>query len=178
MITRQIGDWGLGFALAGGAGDSATIGHDGSTVGYTARLLLFPATRQGIAIMTNGESEALLDEIVRAVAREYAWPVRPRIERTLAAVDPGDYAELAGHYRVEIGERKFDFTVGVEGSGAQRRLILTGPSGRPAELLPLSERRFFSQDTGNEFSFRREGTAVTQMLIDQQGQRYTARRLP
>src|SRR5262249_34680722 len=92
MATRQMSDWGVGFALGGAGGDSATVGHDGSTVGYTARLLLLPATGQGVAIMTNGESEALIDEIARAVAREYAWPVRPRIERTVAAVDPGAYA--------------------------------------------------------------------------------------
>ena len=177
MVKRQIGEWGLGFAL-GGAGDSATVGHDGSTAGYTARLLVFPAKRQGIAIMTNGESEALIDEIARAVAREYAWPVRPRPEKTLATVEVAAYASLEGRYRVEVGERTFDFVVSVEGSGGGRRLILTGPSGRPGELLPSSELRFFSQDTGNEFTFTREGSTVARMLIDQQGQRFTARRLP
>src|SRR5262249_14737275 len=148
MATRQMSDWGLGFALGGAGGDSATVGHDGSTVGYTARLLLLPATGQGVAIMTNGESEALIDEIARAVAREYAWPVRPRIERTVAAVDPGAYAALVGRYRVEVGGRTFEFAVSVEGSENLRRLIITGPGGRPVELLPLSPLRFFSQDTG------------------------------
>jgi CubicO group peptidase (beta-lactamase class C family) len=180
MVTRQIGDWGLGFALGGGTvpGDSATVGHGGSTVGYTARLLVLPATRQGIAVMTNGESEALIDEIERAVAREYAWPVRPRVEKTLAAVDPGGFAALAGRYRVELGDRTFDFVVRVDGTGEGRRLVITGPSGRPGELLPLSELRFFSQDTGNEFTFAREGNVTTRMEIDQQGQRFTALRMP
>jgi CubicO group peptidase (beta-lactamase class C family) len=173
MVRRQIGDWGLGFSLGALAGDSATVGHEGSTVGYTARLLLIPATGQGIAVMTNGESVALIDEIERAVAREYAWPVRPRVERTIAVVDAARLTALAGRYRVELGERTFDFLVAVEGT----RLILTGPSGRPGELLPLSELRFFSQDSGYEFTFAREGNAVTSMGIDQQGQRYTARRL-
>ena len=56
--------------------------------------------------------------------------------------------------------------------------MLTGSSGRPGELLPLSQLRFVSQDSGNEFEFTREGDAITSMWIDQQGQRYTARRLP
>ena len=180
MVTRQIDEWGLGFALGGAAvpGDSATVGHDGSTVGYTARLLVLPATGQGIAVMTNGESEPLIDEIVRAVAREYAWPVRPRVEKSLAAVDPAGYAALAGRYRVELEDRAVDFLVGVDGAGDGRRLLITGPSGRPGELLPLSALHFFSQDTGSEFTFTREGHVVTSMLIDQQGQRFTARRLP
>ncbi|HJQ65979.1 MAG TPA: serine hydrolase domain-containing protein [Gemmatimonadales bacterium] len=177
MVTRQIGDWGLGFAL-GEAGESTTVGHDGSTVGYAARLLVLPATGQGIAVMTNGESEALLDEIVRAVEREYAWPVRPRTEKTVAMVDPEGYAALAGRYRVTVGERNFDFVVDTSGVGAERRLLITGSSGQPGELLPLSALRFFSQETGNEFTFEREGNAVTSMVIDQQGQRFTARRLP
>ena len=180
MVTRQIGEWGLGFALGGAAvpGDSATVGHDGSTVGYTARLLVLPATGHGIAVMTNGESEALIDEIVRAVAREYAWPVRPRVEKSLAVVDPAGYAGLAGRYRVELGDRTADFVVGVDGTGGERRLLITGPSGRPGELLPLSALHFFSQDTGNEFTFTLEGNVFTRMLIDQQGQRFTARRMP
>jgi CubicO group peptidase (beta-lactamase class C family) len=178
MTTRQIGEWGLGVALGGGAGDSATVGHDGSTAGYTARLLVIPAKRQGIAVMTNGESEALIDEIARAVAREYAWPVRPRPEKALATVEVATYPALAGRYRVELGERVFDFAVSVEGSGGERRLIMTGPSGRPGELLPSSELHFFSQDTGNEFTFIREGNTIARMLIDQQGQQFTARRVP
>ena len=179
LATRQIGDWGLGFALGGGtgAGDSATVGHDGSTVGYIARLRLLPATGQGVAIMTNGESEALLDEIERAVAREYAWPVKPRVEKSVAAVDPAGYEPLVGRYRVVVGARTFDFVVSVDGDGSDRRLIITGPSGRSGELLPLSTNRFFAQDTGNEFTFTRDGNTVSRMLIDQQGQSFTARRL-
>ena len=176
MISRQTGDWGLGFAL-GGVGDSMTVWHGGSTVGYTARMLLLPATGQGIAVMTNGESEALIDEIGRAVAREYAWPVRPRVEKTLAAIDPAGLSALAGRYRVELGDRNADFAVRVEGSGKRRRLIITGPSGRPGELLPLSALHFFSQDTGYEFTFTREGNVINGIQIDQEGQSFTAHRL-
>jgi len=128
--------------------------------------------------MTNGESEALIDEIKRAVAREYAWPVPPRIEKWVAAVDPEGYAALAGRHRVDVGDLTFDFVVAVAGAGKDRRLLFTGPSGRGGELLPLSALRFFSQDTDNEFTFVRDGDAVTTMRIDQQGQRLTARRLP
>ena len=178
MVTRQIGNWGLGFALGTAGGDSATVGHDGSTLGFTARLYLLPATGQGIAVMTNGESEALIDEVMRAVAHEYSWPARLRVEKTVAAVDPAGFASLAGRYRVEASGRTFDFTVSVEGSGEKRRLLIAGPSGRTGELLPLSAMRFFSQDTGNEFTFVRDGKDVTRMEIDQQGERFSARRLP
>lgn len=175
MISRQRDNWGLGFALGGGAGDSVSFGHDGSTAGYAARLLLLPETAQGITVMTNGESDALIDEIMRSVAREYRWPVRPRVEKVVAAVDPTPYAALAGRYRVELGERAVDFIVTVD----KGRLMIAGGSGRPTELLPESDLRFFSQDSGNEFSFTRNGAGpATSMVINQQGQRFTARRVP
>jgi hypothetical protein len=84
---------------------------------------------------------------------------------------------MAGRYRVVVGARTFDFVVSVQGTGSERRLLITGPSGRSGELLPLSQLRFFAQDTGNEFTFTRDGGSVTRMLIDQQGQNFTARRL-
>jgi hypothetical protein len=168
-----VGSWGLGFALSG-TGDSASFGHDGSTAGYTARLVVFPATGQGLAVMTNGESEALIEEVARSVAREYHWPVRPRVEKVVASPDPAGYATLAGRYRVTVGERNFDFVVSVNG----RRLMVTGPTGRPVELLPESELRFFLQDSGYEYTFTRDGqNPATSMVINQQGERYTARRL-
>lgn len=177
MVTRQIGGWGLGFALEG-SGDSMVVSHDGSTSGFTARVLVLPATGQGIAVMTNGESEALISEIMRAVAHEYGWPVRRRIEKTVGAVDPAGYAELVGQYRVTLGERTFDFTVSTSGEGPRRTLLITGPGGQPGELLPISPFRFFSRDTGNEFTFVREGNQIPMMLLDQQGQRFEARRMP
>jgi CubicO group peptidase (beta-lactamase class C family) len=178
MVERQIDDWGLGFSLGGGAGDSATVGHEGSTVGYCARLLVLPATRQGIAVMTNGESEALIDEITRAVAHEYAWPVRARIEKTVADVDREGYVALAGRYRIEVGSRVIDLVISTDGSGAERRLLITGQSKRAVELLPLSPLHFFSQDSGSEFTFAGEGDAITHLRIDQQGQSFEARRVP
>jgi CubicO group peptidase (beta-lactamase class C family) len=175
MLSRQRGDWGLGFALGGGETDSASFGHDGSTAGFAARLLVLSARAQGIAVMTNGESEALIDEITRSVAREYHWPVRPRREKVVATVDPAGYAALAGRYRVDLGERAVDFSVTVDGN----RLLIARTSGRASELLPESDLRFFSQDSGTEFTFTRDGAGrVTTMIIDQQGQRFTAHRLP
>ncbi|MBC7789376.1 MAG: beta-lactamase family protein [Anaerolineae bacterium] len=132
MLTRQIGSWGLGVALSGGSGDSATFGHEGSTVGFTSRLLLFGETGQGVAIMTNGESEALINEITRSVASEYKWPVRSRPEKLVARVDPAGFAALAGKYRIRLGERIIDVSVTTDG----QHLFFIGSSGRPAAHAP------------------------------------------
>ena len=99
-------------------------------------------------------------------------------EKSIAAVDPAGYAALVGRYRVDLADRHVDFDVTVAAAGDGRRLLITRVGGKPSELLPLSEMQFFSRDTGNEFTFTREKQLVTTLLIDQQGQRFTARRMP
>ena len=174
MLTRQIGSWGLGVALGGGGGDSATFGHEGSTAGFTSRLLVLGETGQGVAIMTNGESEALINEITRSIASEYRWPVRSRPEKLVATIDPAGFADLAGRYRIRLGERIIDVSVTTDG----QRLYFIGSSGRPAAMLPLGRLQFFSQDSGLEITFTApNGGAASEMIIDQPGQRFTAERV-
>jgi len=175
MLTRQMGSWGLGLALGGGEGDSATFGHEGSTAGFTSRLVVLGETGQGVAIMTNGESEALINEITRSIASEYRWPVRSRPVKLVAAVAPAGFAGLAGGYRIRLDERAFDVSVTTDGE----RLYFTGSSGRPAVILPQATLRFFSQESGTEFTFiAPNGGAATAIIIDQPGQRFTAERVP
>lgn len=175
MLIRRQGGWGLGFVVSG-TGDSVIFGHDGSTAGFTSRLLLRAATRDGLVVMTNGESEALIDEIVRSVAREYGWPEESRPPKTVVAVDATHLPALAGVYRVELGERHFDFTVTVGGG----RLMMASGGGTPAEILPSSDTHFFSPDTGSEVIFVREGAkaATAFTLVQSGGGRFTAKRLP
>jgi CubicO group peptidase (beta-lactamase class C family) len=174
-VRRQMGDWGLGFALGGGAGDSATFGHDGSTAGFIARLMMFADGRRGLAVMTNGESEALIDEIQRSVAAAYGWPVRPRPARTAVRVAPEQLTGLAGRYRILVDDRTIDVAFTLTGSG----LAFVGQSGRPAALYAESPSRFFSRESGATFSFDTDGRApARRVTIDQTGQRFVAQRLP
>jgi hypothetical protein len=127
--------------------------------------------------MTNGESEALIDEIVRSVAHAHGWPVAPRpAKRVATTLVPADYVALAGRYRIDLGDRTLDVVV----TAGARRLSFIGASGRPAELLPESATQFFTPESGTEFTFVRGpgDTRATALRIDQAGQQFTARRLP
>lgn len=175
MLVKGPGGWGIGFVVSD-TGDSVAFGHDGSTAGFTSRLLLRSAARDGVVVMTNGESEALIDEIVRSVAREYGWPQESRPTKTVAAVDATRLPPLAGPYRVEVGGRHFDFQVTVDGG----KLMLASGGGTPSEILPAAESHFFSPDTGSEMIFVREGSdpATAFTLVQRDGARFTARRIP
>jgi CubicO group peptidase (beta-lactamase class C family) len=73
MLTVVQQSYGLGMNVFGSA-DSLRYGHGGSNAGFRAVAVAWGAKGQGIVIMTNSDSgDRLIGEIIRAVAREYAW---------------------------------------------------------------------------------------------------------
>jgi CubicO group peptidase (beta-lactamase class C family) len=75
MLTRQNGGpYGLGATIAG-QGRSLVLMKRGQNVGYQAYLLLFPATGQGLVVMTNSDNGSTLAEaLIRRAAKAYGWP--------------------------------------------------------------------------------------------------------
>lgn len=171
-LRPHLGHWGLGFAL-GGSADSATFGHDGSTAGFAARLVMLADGRRGVAVMTNGESDALIDEIQRSVATAYGWPMPDRPVRTVVSLDRHQLSRLAGNYRIIFGDRTIDVSFTV----VDDRLAFVGQSGRPASLYAESPTRVFSRESGTTFTFEIEGARPARsVVIDQVGQQFVARR--
>jgi CubicO group peptidase (beta-lactamase class C family) len=78
MLTRQKDLYGLGPLLEG-SGRAFAFSHGGNNPGYTTQVFYLPETRQGVAILVNkAGADLLIDEIMRAVAGEYGWPVHSR----------------------------------------------------------------------------------------------------
>ncbi len=74
MLTRQIGNWGLGVDLDG-KGPSLSFRHNGVNVGFESQLLGFAQSGQGAVIMTNANSAGrLMDEVMQSLRLEYQWP--------------------------------------------------------------------------------------------------------
>jgi hypothetical protein len=74
MLTRQIDYWGLGLELHG-AGKGLLFAHGGVNEGFEGWLIALAETGQGVVIMTNADhSTELIDEIVKHIRKEYAWP--------------------------------------------------------------------------------------------------------
>ena len=74
MLSHQKDNWGLGFELEA-PGHKLRFSHGGSNEGFRCTLQAYTeAPRQGIVIMTNGDQGwNLLNEILRAVSKEYGW---------------------------------------------------------------------------------------------------------
>jgi CubicO group peptidase (beta-lactamase class C family) len=78
MLTRQNGGpYGLGAAVAGG-GASLVLMKRGQNIGYQGYLILYPATGQGMVVMTNSDTGSKLAEaLIKRAAAAYAWPDLP-----------------------------------------------------------------------------------------------------
>jgi CubicO group peptidase (beta-lactamase class C family) len=74
LKPQNGGPYGLGGAI-GEAEGSPVLMKRGQNVGYQAYLILFPATGQGMVVMTNGDKGSVLAEaLIRRAADLYGWP--------------------------------------------------------------------------------------------------------
>ena len=78
MLTPQNGGpYGLGAAIAG-EGASLVLMKRGQNVGYQGYLILYPASGQGIVVMTNSDNGSKLAEaLIKRAASAYGWPELP-----------------------------------------------------------------------------------------------------
>lgn len=75
MMTSQLDDGaGLGVMVSG-TENARRFGHGGWNLGFVSNLVAYQEKGFGCVVMLNSnEGVALLQEITRAVAREYGWP--------------------------------------------------------------------------------------------------------
>lgn len=159
MLTRQKGDWGLGFGLQN-SGAQLVFGHGGANEGYRCDLEAYAETGQGFAIMTNSDSGgALGSEFLRAVAKEYKWPDFQPKEHVLGKADTSLYPAYAGTYEIAGMGR---LTVSTKDG---KLFILAEPLGPdPQELLPESEGQFFVLSNEVTFTFEKDEKGIVSKL--------------
>ena len=165
MINRQFENWGLGVEIEG-QGAASRFAHGGSNVGFRCQFSAFRLTASGVVVMTNSDSgAALVEEVERAVAREYRWPGLGPVERTLGTSDPAAYKDFAGRY--EIGVRSPPIVLRVEVEGQK---LFGALYDRRTELLPESADTFFSTDIDVRLQFVRNASGqVSEIRIWQGG---------
>jgi hypothetical protein len=173
MLTPQIqDDMGIGFFLEG-KGDALRFGHGGWDEGFVARAVFYKDRGQGAVVMINSnEGHAILDEVIRAVAKEYAWPGFFEEDKKTATVAPAVLEEYAGDY---AGKFSLRVKVAREGDGLSIQV-----KEQPAIAVRAeSDTRFFSSELDTAVSFQRnDAGAVTSLTIDQGGRQTTAERAP
>jgi CubicO group peptidase (beta-lactamase class C family) len=73
MLHPQLEDWGLGVNVSG-SGAATRFSHGGANVGFRCYVVGYRDHASGVAVMTNADTgDAILHEVVRAIAKEYGW---------------------------------------------------------------------------------------------------------
>ena len=165
MMRPVFDDYGLGLGMAG-TGSETRFGHGGSNVGFRCQFTAYKDVASGVVIMTNADrGSEIMQDVVRAVAREYGWPGITPLERTLGTSDPALYKDFAGRYEIPIRSPPVVMLVATEGGKLYRG---SGP-GR-VELLPESRSTFFAMDSDMRIEFVRDAAGqVTHARVWQGG---------
>jgi hypothetical protein len=159
MLTRQKDDWGLGVALP--PGHKARFAHGGENAGYRCDLEAY-TEGPGLVVMTNSDGgEFLIQELFRAVAKEYSWPDFQPIERAVAKIDPAILGAYAGTYEDSNAGK---IIISVKNGALYTEAAPLGP--RPEELYPESSTDFFILSNDVTISFRKDAKGnVSKMIV-------------
>ena len=165
MMRPVIDDYGLGLGISG-TGRETRYGHGGSNAGFRCTFTAYKDTASGVVVMTNADRGGeILQDIVRAVAREYGWPGLAPIERTLGSAEPAIYKDFAGRYEIPIRSPPVVMVIETDGGKLYRG---SGPAR--VELLPESAGTFFAMDSDMRIEFVRDASGkVAEARVRQGG---------
>ena len=127
---------------------------------------------QGAVVMTNGNRGVqLAQEVVRSIAKEYAWLDYLPKEREVARVDPKIYEAYVGQYELN------GMTVAITLENG--RLFRQLPGRSKDELYPESETKFFlSVPAEPRLSFIKDDKGeVVEMIHTQVGGEWRAKKI-
>ena len=80
MLQPVIGDYGLGFVIAGN-GSNRYFWHPGATTGFLAVFFAYEEKGDGVVLMSSEQySKALMLEVIHALAKQYGWTEFPTDE--------------------------------------------------------------------------------------------------
>jgi CubicO group peptidase (beta-lactamase class C family) len=146
MVTPYANDSaGLGFFLEKHAG-ALYFGHNGADEGFRAQLLVSRTKGYGVAVMVNSDNSQVINEITRAVAREYNWDDFLPPTRETVAVAPETLKEYLGRFKVNP-DRVLKVT-------QQNGKLYGEPTEAPKfEFFPISDVAFLRNDQDVRYTF-------------------------
>lgn len=155
----------LGFFLSG-EGKNSRFAHGGWDEGFVAQMTMYRDRGLGAVVMVNSnEGNALLQEIERAIAREYDWPDYFKTEKRSIALDPKVVEAYVGEY---VGKGDFQCSLIREG----KKLFFQAKGQNPIELQAESETNFFTTVLNLQLNAIRDPDGQVKSLIcDQEGRK-------
>jgi CubicO group peptidase (beta-lactamase class C family) len=161
MLTPGMNNHGLGPVITA---DGLRFGHGGADEGFQAEMTGYLDGQAGVVVMANSDNGGrLAQELVLTLGHLYGWPGIKPVERTVADVPVGALERLTGSYAMPSGAddgKTEDLSVTREDGS----LIVTYKGIKEMTLLPESDSKFFSRDSGSEVVFSVEDKTTTMDL--------------
>jgi len=167
---RNTEDVALGFMLAG-EGKSQRFSHGGWDEGFVALMTMYRDHGIGAVIMINSnEGDPLLQEIERAIAREYNWPDYLTPEKRPIDLDSALADACVGEY---TGPRGFEAAINRHGE----KLFFEPKGQNPIPLQADADANLFTTVLNLELKLTRDTNgAVTSVTCDQNGRKLELKR--
>jgi CubicO group peptidase (beta-lactamase class C family) len=171
MLTPGIDERiGIGFFLSG-KDKAVRFEHRGGNAGFVAQMTMDKENGMGAVIMLNSnEGLPMLNEIERAIAKEYEWPGYFPKEKVAMQVSAEVLDAYVGEY---VGKSGFQCLI-TKGND----ILFLKPATQPAiELHPESETKFFMTTLNAEVTFdKTEKGEVKGLTLQQEGKQVSADR--
>jgi CubicO group peptidase (beta-lactamase class C family) len=161
LMTTSVKDAaGLGFFIEK-HGNSVYFGHGGSDEGFTSQLLVSRDKGYGVAVMVNSDAGAILQEVVRAVAKEYGWDEFLPPPYDVVSMDKATLETFTGRYRI-YPDRVITLKVEPTTNGERPLKLVAYPTtGASFELLPISETTFARRSSPLKYEFVKDEAGTT-----------------
>lgn len=148
MLTAGMNDHGLGPAV-----NEHTYGHGGADEGFRAQMTVWKDFPVAVVIMINSDNGSIGKEILLSIAKEYQLPGIEARTRKIADKTVEERTPMIGTYSFpDLGNAVID----IKDNGLE---MIAEFQDEPIFLLPETDSTYFSQNSGNYFTFEmREGT--------------------
>jgi CubicO group peptidase (beta-lactamase class C family) len=169
LAHQKVGEGefvGLGF-FCDGKDAGFHFGHGGWDEGFVAQMRVYKDIGKGAVVMINSnEGHPLLDELLRAIAKEYEWP--DALPKEKVAISLANLHDYAGLYSFGAGTQ---FQISVMGDG----LMLHYGQQPPLPIFPSAKNEFFTKVLNTDIRFERDDKAVVVSLtVSQDGNQIKA----
>ncbi|HEX5705120.1 MAG TPA: serine hydrolase [Pyrinomonadaceae bacterium] len=151
MTTAFMDTAGLGFFIQK-FGSALYFGHDGADEGFRAQMVVSRDKGYGVVVMVNSDNGAILNEVVRAVAREYGWDEYLPAPHEIISMNAEKLEGYTGRFLINP-DRVLTVKTEPGEAGKPAKLFVYATGDERFELLPISDTTFVRRGVPLKYEF-------------------------
>jgi CubicO group peptidase (beta-lactamase class C family) len=150
MTEKMLTPWvsqnvGLGFFIDSKK-QGVYFGHGGWDEGFSADLVAHKTAGYGVAIMTNSNHPAFIEELKNSIAAAYGWQEYLQPAYTKLSISESELKRISGRY---FFNPDMLFTIGKEKDKVMMRYL----DGASMEIIRVDENQYIRREQNRKFSF-------------------------